>query len=299
MEGAELNWGRKPALYQLSIWSWEVFRSFHSCFSRSQIIHDSTGLIRRSTEGPRESLDDPPLPWVPRSSDSAGWTLHLQLFGELINDDLEEKWFNITKLFQDQVKVPPYPETVRYVRAGALWGMRFVSLMWQTYCSKFSNMHLLLPFPKPCHQAITFRSVRLSEEMQKDLLLEMLFLFHWTVCNDSDVQHAPRFGEMVVSVFHGTAGFKTFMLVCSSFGNIYEASLLLWTIFCCRLNTYSSKNPTDEKLRQRENKWILCRYVWSQQEGKQMNSARSVLTTELSLSPMCSAEYAEYLSFNG
>lgn len=114
------------------------------------------------------------------------------LFGEAINNDLEEKWLNITKLFQDQVKVPAYSKTVRYVRVGALWGMCFVSLMWQTYCSKFSNMHLLLPFPKPCHQAITFRSFTLNKEMQKDLWLEMLFLVHWTVFNSSDVQHVPQ-----------------------------------------------------------------------------------------------------------
>lgn len=114
------------------------------------------------------------------------------LFGELINNDFEEKRFKIRKLFQDQVKVPAYSKAIRYVRAGALWGMCFVSLMWQTYCSKFTNVHLLLPFPKPCHQAITFRSAMLSEEMQKDLLLKMLFLVHQTVCNGSDVQRVPQ-----------------------------------------------------------------------------------------------------------
>lgn len=186
MEVVEPSWGRKTALYQLSIWPWEVFRSFHSCFSGCQIIHDSWWgaalwawmiLPFSGFPGAQILLAEPST---------------CSLFGELINNDLEEKWFNITKLFQDQLKVPEYSKTVRYVRAGALWGMCFVPLMWQTYCSKFSNMHLLLPFPKPCHQAITFRSVMLNEEMQKDLLLEMLFLVHWMVCNGSDVQNVPQ-----------------------------------------------------------------------------------------------------------
>ena len=148
-----LSWtqGREAVLYQLSIWPWELFRSFRSCFSKCQIIRDSTGLIRRRAESPRQSPGRPPLLWLPRSSVLLAAPSTRSLFGKLINNDLEEKWFQITKLFQEQVKVPAYSKADRSVRAGTLWGMCFVSSMWQTYCSKFTVVPWLLPFPKPCH----------------------------------------------------------------------------------------------------------------------------------------------------